>query len=405
MELNKKVSLKDYLYELPGDKIAKYPLAARDSSRLLVYKNGEIFHKGFQNIAEHIPEKSTLFFNNTKVIPARMRFQRQTGATIEIFLLQPLSPSTDIALAMQAKHSARWKCLVGNLKKWKNNEVLIRANVSETAPLDQIRVEAWLDDPKEQIITLKWDGDATFAEMVHSFGEVPLPPYLNRKADIADKNTYQTIYSQNDGAVAAPTAGLHFTPQVLESLKSRGIHTEFLTLHVGAGTFQPIKDENYIAHPMHSEQIILSKENIEALIKAEKIIAVGTTSMRTLESLYWFGAALCMHKEADFRISKLQPYQYPESELPDKEDALIAISKYMDERKLDSLSGTTEIFIFPGYKFRICEGLITNFHQPGSTLILLVAAFIGESWRKVYASALENNYRFLSYGDSSILFP
>lgn len=398
----KSIGLKTYLYDLPEDKIAKYPLKERDQSKLLVYKDKSITHGTFRDIGQHLPNKSTLFFNNTRVIPARLLFQKSTGASIEIFLLQPLLPTTEVALAMQTTKTASWKCMVGNLKKWKNNEVLTR---TITSPVGLMTIEATLADPREQIITLKWDGDVTFAEMVQYLGEVPLPPYLNRKAEISDKATYQTIYSQKDGAVAAPTAGLHFTPQVMESLQAKGISTEFLTLHVSAGTFQPIKGDNVTEHPMHSEQIVLTKENIEALLHAKKVVAVGTTSMRTLESLYWFGAGLFMKTTNKFNVAKLQPYQFPEDELPSKTEALRAIRQYMDGEGLEVLSGATEIFIFPGYKFRICEGLITNFHQPGSTLILLVAAFVGPGWKEVYASALENEYRFLSYGDSSLLFP
>ncbi len=397
------VSLKSYFYELPEERIAKYPLKERDSSKLLIYKDKELIHESFRNISRHLPDNATLFFNNTKVIPARLLFQKQTGATIELFLLHPVFPSTEIVVAMQAKKQARWKCMVGNLKKWKNNEVLVRTVKAPGA--EAITVHAELTDPGQNFITLSWNGEATFAEMVHAFGEVPLPPYLNRKAEASDKSTYQTIYSQNDGAVAAPTAGLHFTPQVMENLKAKNIATEFLTLHVGAGTFQPIKHDQVADHPMHSEQIILTRGNIEAILKAEKIVAVGTTSMRTLESLYWFGAGLILDKNTEFKVAKLQPYQFPEEKLPSKEASMTAIKTFMQERGLSSLTGSTEIFIFPGYKFRVCEALITNFHQPGSTLILLVAAFVGPGWRDVYASALNNQYRFLSYGDSSLLFP
>ena len=399
------VSLKSYLYELPEERIAKYPLKERDSSKLLIYKDKEIIHEGFGNISQHLPQNATLFFNNTKVIPARLLFQKQTGATIEIFLLHPLKPSTEIVVAMQAKKQAQWKCMVGNLKKWKNKEILKRTVQAPLSGSGAITVHAELTDPAQNVITLSWNGEATFAEMVHAFGEVPLPPYLNRKAETSDKDTYQTIYSQNDGAVAAPTAGLHFTPLVMESLKLKDIATEFLTLHVGAGTFQPIKEEQVANHPMHSEQIIVTRENVEAILQAKNIVAVGTTSMRTLESLYWFGAALILDKNAAFKIAKLQPYQLPEEELPSKEASMLAIRTFMQAQGLNSLSGATEIFIFPGYKFRICDALITNFHQPGSTLILLVAAFIGPAWRDVYASARNNEYRFLSYGDSSLLFP
>lgn len=406
METFNSLSLTEYLYELPESKIAKFPLTERDNSKLIVYKNRQIWHKHFKEIAEYLPENVTIFFNNTKVIPARIQFHKSTGAAIEIFLLQPVSPTPEIALAMQVKNRSCWKCMVGNLKKWKNEEVLIRQNKNETLGFTEgLAVKARLVNAEEQIISFEWNGDITFAEMVDQLGEIPLPPYLNRKAELSDKDTYQTIYSLNEGAVAAPTAGLHFTSNILKNLKEKGVKSEFLTLHVGAGTFQPIKEEDVTKHAMHSEQIIISRQNIEAIIQSEKVIAVGTTSMRTLESLYWYGVKLFLKESSDFKVEKLYPYQREENKLPDKRTALQSILDYMKNRDLETIAGTTEIFIFPGYKFRICEGLITNFHQPGSTLILLVAAFIGEDWRKIYNTALENDYRFLSYGDSSLLLP
>lgn len=405
MNTSNNLSLKEYLYKLPEDRIAKYPLAERDASKLLVYKDQKIYHNSFSSLASHLPEKSTLFFNNTKVIPARLLFNKGTGAAIEIFLLQPVSPTAEIALAMQTKHKTSWKCMVGNLKKWKNGEVLVRELKPAGDTTRGLMVKAMLLNPEEQIISFEWNDESTFAELVSQLGEVPLPPYLKRKAELSDKNTYQTIYSLREGAVAAPTAGLHFTSNVLESLKEKGITTEFLTLHVSAGTFQPIKEDDVTKHPMHSEQIILTKKNIEGIISAEKTIAVGTTSMRTLESLYWFGIQLLKSNNKSFKIGKLSPYKYDEGELVDRKAALMAIWQYMDAQNLEILSGTTEIFIFPGYKFRLCNGLITNFHQPGSTLILLVAAFIGKDWKDVYETALEKEYRFLSYGDSSLLLP
>lgn len=406
MDTSNNLSLKEYLYELPESKIAKFPLTERDTSKLVVYKDRQIWHRHFKEIAEYLPETATVFFNNTKVIPARIRFNKSTGAAIEIFLLQPVSPTPEIAQAMQVKNRASWKCMVGNLKKWKNEEILVRhLKNGDPAGTEELTFAARLINDKEQIISFVWDGEMTFAEMVDKFGEVPLPPYLNRNAETSDKNTYQTVYSLNEGAVAAPTAGLHFTSDVLKTLTWKGIKSEFLTLHVGAGTFQPIKEDDFTKHAMHSEQIILTKRNIEAIIQSEKIIAVGTTSMRTLESLYWYGVKLFLKEDSEFQVEKLYPYQWEENKLPDKKTALKAILDFMKSRDLEIISGTTEIFIFPGYTFRICEGLVTNFHQPGSTLILLIAAFIGEDWRKIYKTALENDYRFLSYGDSSLLLP
>lgn len=406
MDTLNSLSLKEYLYELPENKIAKFPLTERDTSKLVVYKDGQICHRYFKEIAEYLPEKATIFFNNTKVIPARINFNKSTGAAIEIFLLHPVSPTPEIALAMQVKNRASWKCMVGNLKKWKNGEILTRQIKNKTfAAPEGLVVNAKLVNAEEQIISLEWNNDTTFAEMIDQLGEIPLPPYLKRKAEVSDKNTYQTVYSLNEGAVAAPTAGLHFTSDVLKTLGKKAIKSEFLTLHVGAGTFQPIKEEDITKHAMHSEQIIISRQNIEAIIRSENVIAVGTTSMRTLESLYWYGVKLFLKESSEFKVEKLYPYHHDENVVPDKKTALQAILELMKIRDLETISGTTEIFIFPGYKFRICEGLITNFHQPGSTLILLVAAFIGEDWRKIYNSALQNDYRFLSYGDSSLLLP
>lgn len=398
------IHLSDYWYNLPDEKIAKYPLAKRDQSRLLVYKGttGEIEHKSFTNMVDHLPADASLFFNNTKVIPARLLFQKATGATIEIFLLEPKAPSTEIATTMLAQSKTTWHCMIKNMKKWKHGEVLMR---SLTIEGKAIAVKARLIDPVAPIVTLTWGGAIPFAKLLEGFGEVPLPPYLKRKAEDADKQTYQTVYSEKDGAVAAPTAGLHFTQEVLHKIKDKGIKTHFLTLHVSAGTFQPIKEEMIANHPMHSEQMVVSRENVLAIYQSKRTFAVGTTSMRTLESLYWFGAKLILESDASFVIEKLMPYQYEQGNLPTKEESIKAILAYMDKQQVDVINGQTSIFIFPGYKFRICDGLITNFHQPGSTLILLVAAFIGKDWRKVYSEALSNDYRFLSYGDSSLLIP
>lgn len=402
MEIGTGLNLKDYLYELPEYRIAKFPLARRDSSKLLVYEQGQTRHESFKDISNFLPAGSTLFFNNTKVIPARLLFFKGTGAEIEIFLLQPKSPTPEIARAMQVEEQCSWICMIRNLKKWKNEEVLKRVVDIEGKKLE---ISAKLIDNSSQTVALKWNQPIAFASMIALLGEVPLPPYLKRKAENSDRTTYQTIYSKAEGAVAAPTAGLHFTDQVLGQLQQKKIATEFLTLHVSAGTFQPIKEEEIIKHPMHAEQIILSRNNIEAIGKAKKIIAVGTTSMRSLESLYWFGLRLHLEKHEVFFVEKLYPYKFLEKPLPSRNEIMDEILQYMEQKGLDCLSGATEIYIFPGYTFRMCDGLITNFHQPGSTLILLVAAFLGEDWREVYTQALENNYRFLSYGDSSLLLP
>jgi S-adenosylmethionine:tRNA ribosyltransferase-isomerase len=396
------INLSEYTYDLADEKIAKYPLAERDQSKLLFYQQGAIVHRNFKDVVELIPAKTTLFFNNTKVIPARLIFNKKTGAQIEIFLLKPFLPSTILSIVMEEKQSVAWECMVGNFKKWKDDNPLERVL---TLNGSQVSLKAYVHDRNKRLIRFEWnDASISFAEIVEASGKVPLPPYLNRAAEESDKPRYQTVYSQHDGAVAAPTAGLHFTPEILKALENKGICESFLTLHVSAGTFQPIKAENILEHPMHSEQLVVTKESIADVVAAEdKIIAVGTTSMRTLESLYWFGVRLMNGNEV-FVIQKLEPYQDYES-LPSRKSAFEAILSWMEINNLNQIIGTTEIFIFPGYEFRVCDGLITNFHQPGSTLILLVAAFIGADWKKLYDQALENNYRFLSYGDSSLLMP
>jgi S-adenosylmethionine:tRNA ribosyltransferase-isomerase len=394
------LNLSDYTYQLPDDRIAKHPLSERDNSKLLVYDKGSIEHKQFKDITGLIPADSTLFFNNTKVIPARIYLNKDTGALIEIFLLNPIAPSNIMSIVMEERRSVIWTCMIGNYKKWKGDSLNTTLDINGI----QVTLSATIIDRDKRDIQFEWDNaDISFAEIVESAGQVPLPPYLNRAPEANDKPRYQTIYSQHDGAVAAPTAGLHFTKIVLQELRLKNIHQDFLTLHVSAGTFQPIKTENVLEHPMHSEQIVATKENIQNIIKATgKIIPVGTTSMRSLESLYWFGARLINGIE-DFSIQKLEPYQ--SNSTPSRNLAFQAILEWMNKNSLTHIVGKTEIFIVPGYQFRACDGLITNFHQPGSTLMLLVAALIGEDWKKVYQEAISNDYRFLSYGDSSLLLP
>ncbi|WP_339921979.1 S-adenosylmethionine:tRNA ribosyltransferase-isomerase [uncultured Cyclobacterium sp.] len=402
MRIESAPKLQDYYYELPEEFIAKYPLEHRDKSKLLHYENGTVLHEKFSNIAGLIPENSQLVFNNTKVIPARLHFQKATGAKIEIFLLNPILPSSLIQQSMESTGPVTWKCMIGNLKRWKENELLTsQIHIGSLT----YNLEAKLIDRENRAVELNWNPkNKSFASIVEASGEVPLPPYLNRAAEEGDKLRYQTVYSDKEGAVAAPTAGLHFTDKTLTDLTSKGISLEYLTLHTGAGTFQPIKHDNVIEHPMHSEQMVFSKQNILNLIATKgNIIAVGTTSMRSLESLYWFGVNLLNGNTDVFHIEKLAPYQeYPS--LPGKTESLTAILNWMQQNELDHLTGTTEIFIFPGYKFKLCNGLVTNFHQPGSTLILLVAAFTHGNWKEIYKEAINNNYRFLSYGDSSLLW-
>ncbi|WP_416376056.1 S-adenosylmethionine:tRNA ribosyltransferase-isomerase [Roseivirga sp.] len=401
MNTEKEINLSDYTYSLPDERIAKYPLAKRDQSKLLHYHKGTIEHKSFKDIEGLIPDQSTLFFNNTKVIPARLIFHKSTGAQIEIFLLKPISPSPILSVVMEERKTVTWECMIGNVKKWKEDIPLVRElNLGDK----KIILQASIHDREKRQIQFSWNDEAvSFSEIVEASGKVPLPPYLNRQPEAEDKPRYQTVYSAHDGAVAAPTAGLHFTPEILKSLADRGIKESFLTLHVSAGTFQPIKTENILEHPMHSEQMVVDRLSIQNVVEAKKsIIAIGTTSMRTLESLYWFGVRL-MNGNENFAIEKLEPYQSPQKAT--RSEAFFAILTWMDKHELSQIIGTTEIFIFPGYQFRVCDGLITNFHQPGSTLILLVAAFIGEDWHKVYQEADTNGYRFLSYGDSSLLMP
>lgn len=391
------IHIQDYTYTLPDDRIAFQPLTQRDESKLLVYKNAKIEHRVFKNLAELLPENSVLIFNDTKVIPARLHFQKDSGAEIEIFLLSPVAPEKLLAQAMLIKNKCQWQCTIGNLKRWKDGQILSKKTGS-------ISLTAVLINRKESIVEFSWPGDQTFSEVITHAGATPLPPYIRRTAEAADAERYQTIYSHQEGAVAAPTAGLHFTQRVFDALQARGIARDFVTLHVSAGTFQPVKTENALEHEMHHEQVTLSRQTLDILSdNLKKIIAVGTTSMRTLESVYWFGVKLQQQPNADFTITQHDPYALPGS-VPVAE-ALQAVADYLDSRKLTSLTGTTSIFIYPGYQFRVCHGLITNFHQPGSTLMLLVAAFIGKNWKEVYQQALNEGYRFLSYGDSSLLLP
>lgn len=398
------LKLEEYRYFLPDERIAKHPLQERDQSKLLFYQEGALQHHSFFELPELLPADSLLVFNNTKVIPARLQFRKETGALIEIFLLQPVAPSADIQLAMGATGFSIWQCMIGNRKRWKLDQVLqLTLKIND----QQVLVEARQKDAASAEVELSWTpAEISFAEVVEAAGEIPLPPYLNRKAEQADKDRYQTVYSSQKGAVAAPTAGLHFTPAVLQQLQKKGVKTEELTLHVGAGTFQPIKETNLALHTMHREQLIVTAANILQLLNHEgPVVSVGTTSMRTLESLYWYGVKLLTDPAATFFISKRESYDFPEEELPSKTSALRAVLNKVQTLPDQLLKGETEIFIVPGYKFRICQGLITNFHQPESTLMLLVAAFVGPDWQHIYQEAIENNYRFLSYGDSSLLLP
>ena len=402
IELADAIRLDDFHYDLPDHRIARYPLDPRDSSKLLVYKNGEINHLRFTDLTANLPADTLLIFNDTKVIPARAHFQKETGAVIEILLLHPEQPTDVINDAMLVTQSCVWECMIGNKKRWKLRDTLTTVIGINGKP---VKLEVSYADYEKNHVRLSWDTDAAFLDIVKALGEIPLPPYLNRETEESDKETYQTVYAHHDGAVAAPTAGLHFTSGVFDDLKNKGVRKSFLTLHVGAGTFQPIKASTVTEHRMHSEQVVFTRGLIDdLLLNTSVIMPVGTTSLRSLESLYWFGVKLFRSETTDFLIEKLYPYPFEESELPTANQALDMIAKYMDDKKLDQIVGETEIFIFPGYKFRLCKGLITNYHQPGSTLILLVAAMVGEDWVKIYKEAMGNDYRFLSYGDSSLLW-
>ncbi len=404
-----KIHLDDYDYTLPDHRIARFPLEQRDQAKLLYYQQGKIQDKIFYQLGELLPAGSRLFFNNTKVIPARLFFQKPStdqgpGAQIEIFLLNPVAPSNIIGEAMMAKEVCSWHCMIGNQKKWKEDTVLERRlQVGDTTLL----LSAHLEDREQHTVTFRWNKpEVHFVDIVEAAGQVPLPPYLKREATEADKPRYQTVYSKNEGAVAAPTAGLHFTPEVLQRLDSEGFEQHYLTLHVSAGTFQPIKEQDIRQHPMHSEQVLVSRQNVESLMEGKgKVIAVGTTSLRTLESLYWYGVMLKQNPEAAFMVPKLIAYETAVENILTLRESMETILAHMDRQKVDQLMGETEIFIFPGYTFRVIEGLITNFHMPKSTLVLLIAALVGEDWRRIYDHALQNDYRFLSYGDSSLLLP
>lgn len=403
------LSLSEYQYDLPDDRIARFPLPQRDASSLLVYRAGSISHERFSALPDQLPPDAFLVFNNTKVIPARLQFVRPTGAVIELFLLNPFPDDRPMAQAMAETGSATWQCLIGNRKRWKPSETLTATlKPSETdSASGPITITADWHDPAESVVTLRWQpADLTFAQIIQYAGEIPLPPYLRRNATDADRQTYQTVYSEKEGAVAAPTAGLHFTPAVFDNLTRRGIAHDYLTLHVGAGTFQPIKTDDVRQHHMHTEQVVYSRQNIDNLLQHTKnLIPVGTTSMRALESLYWMGAKLLRNEPDPFRLDQHYAYQLPADQQPSVGQSLTAIQQHLHQTSQESIIAHTGIYITPGYQLKLCKGLITNFHQPGSTLILLIATLIGNDWKRVYQEALQHKYRFLSYGDSSLLLP
>ena len=390
------IHIKDFSYELPDDRIAKYPLAERDTSKLLVYNKGNISHDIFRNLTAYLPQGALMVYNNTRVIQARLFFQKESGARIEVFLLEPHAPR-DYEQIFQARSMCEWKCLVGNSKKWKTGALRL-STASENNDID-LQVER-VDD---SVCRFLWKGDMSFAELLERVGELPIPPYLNRHSEPNDKITYQTVYARIKGSVAAPTAGLHFTDRVLHDIDALGIEREEVTLHVGAGTFKPVKSETISGHEMHSEFISVKRSTIERLIAhGGRAVAVGTTSVRTLESLYYLGVR-AYNRQPLTEVEQWEPYETSPSLTA--VEALQALLAWMDENGLDVLHTSTRIIIVPGYSYHIVERLITNFHQPQSTLLLLVSALIGNDWHKVYDYALSHEFRFLSYGDSSILIP
>jgi S-adenosylmethionine:tRNA ribosyltransferase-isomerase len=398
----KNINIKAYDYTLPDEKIAKFPLLKRDESKLLVYKDKEIKESRFKCLSNYLPEKSLLIFNNTKVIQARLIFQKETGAQVEIFCLEPKEPA-DYAQVFIQNQSCTWLCMIGNLKKWKSGKLNLTVHSSQfTAE----RLESYGDT---HLIRFEWDNqNLSFAEILEICGELPIPPYLNRKTEESDNQTYQTVYSKIKGSVAAPTAGLHFTKDVFESLSKKNIDFEELTLHVGAGTFKPVKTETIEEHVMHTECITIRKSTIEKILNnLGSIFAVGTTSVRTLESLYYIGV-LTSHNPnisiQDLEVTQWMPYNEENNRLS-ASDALNYVLQYFKKNNLDSMTAHTQIMIVPGYRFKIVTGIITNFHQPKSTLLLLISAFVGQEWKNIYDYALGHDFRFLSYGDSSLLFP
>lgn len=404
----KDLKIEDYTYDLPDERIAKYPLDERDGSKLLIYDNGNISEDIYKNIAAHIPQGSLMVFNHTKVVNARLLFKKPSGSTIEVFCLAPHSKYSDIQTAMLQKKQVEWECLVGGAGKWKEGMIL---QIQHNDPAFTLSVRIVERRQGSFVLNLQWDNDdLTFAEILHFVGKVPLPPYLHRNAEIADESRYQTVFAREEGSVAAPTAGLHFTGEVMESLAQNNIETAFVTLHVGAGTFKPVKSTTMEDHDMHAEWIEVNEATIIQLINAagRNVIAVGTTSLRTLESLYWIGAKLLKGEMVDMQSISVDQWDAyttdTDTHVIQSADALGAVLTWMRSKKLDKLVTRTRIFIAPGYTFRIVNGLVTNFHQPQSTLLLLVAALIGQEWRQVYNYAMDNGYRFLSYGDGSLLW-
>jgi S-adenosylmethionine:tRNA ribosyltransferase-isomerase len=399
------IEIKNYTYNLSDERIARYPLEERDLSKLLIYKNGNISETTYRNIGEQFSRKTLLLFNNTKVIEARIFFQKPTRGVIEIFCMEP-AYNTEVTQAMMRKGKVQWNCMIGGASKWK--EPVLEKKIEAAGNTIHLFAQIKERLPDCFVIEFSWHEEYAFGELLHYAGVIPLPPYLHRNAEKADYDRYQTVYAKTEGSVAAPTAGLHFTPQLLNELSEQGVLMEQVTLHVGAGTFKPVKSETLKDHEMHKEWIQVNKSSIENILNyhPEDVIPVGTTSLRTLETLYWMGVKALINPEAG--IEELEVKQWDAYELPAQdistEQSLQALIGWMNDRQLEQLVCHTQLLVAPGYKLRIADALITNFHQPNSTLLLLVAAFIGNNWRKVYDYALAHEFRFLSYGDGSLLW-
>ena len=403
----KHIQIKDFNYNLPDERIAKFPLAKRDNSKLLLYRHGEVTEDVFHNIAQYLPKGALMVFNNTKVIQARLHFRKETGALIEVLLLEPYMPA-DYEQMFQTTGHCSWLCMIGNLKKWK--EGTLKRTFDVKGKEVTLVAERKEDVHKSYRVDFSWDAsDVSWAELLDAVGELPIPPYLNRETQESDKTTYQTVYSKIKGSVAAPTAGLHFTPEVLADIDRHEIDREELTLHVGAGTFKPVKSEEIQDHEMHTEYICVHRQTLEKLIRHEaKAIAVGTTSVRTLESLYYIGVKLEKTldlSEEELHVCQWEPYENAVAKPITPLKAIENILAYLDKHGLSVLHASTQIIIAPGYEYNIVKMLVTNFHQPQSTLLLLVSAFVHGDWHKIYDYALAHDFRFLSYGDSSLLIP
>ena len=441
-KMEKDIRISDFTYDLPDERIAKFPVAQRDASKLLLYNKGEVSEDVFYNLPKYLPKGALMVFNNTRVIQARIHFRKETGALIEVFLLEPAEPA-DYEQVFQTSERCSWLCLVGNQKKWKEGtltrelevkgeKIVLHARRKGTVGTSQLIEFQWFPHNHSFPLLVESKGASSFAEILDAIGELPIPPYLNRNTEESDKSTYQTVYSRIKGSVAAPTAGLHFTEDVLKAIDSHGITREEVTLHVGAGTFRPVKSETIEGHEMHSEHISVRRQTIERLIEhGGKAIAVGTTSVRTLESLYYVGRKILRNPdiaEEALAVKQWEPYEIRDSRSeecgvwsvecgarseepstfnlqPSTLSSLQAILDWLTRHRLDVLTTSTQIIIVPGYEYKIVTHLITNFHQPQSTLLLLVSAFVGDRWRDIYQYALDHDFRFLSYGDSSLLMP